>query len=57
MLLKIDADTKPSDNNINLIKLINQNNKNQRQYIRENTDVENIVREPRIRKQVQKLDL
>jgi hypothetical protein len=57
MLLKIDADTKPSDNNINLIKLITQNNKNQRQYIRENTDVENIVRAPRIRKQVEKLDL
>jgi hypothetical protein len=57
MLLKIPNDTKESDNNINLIKLINQNNKNQRQYIRENTDVENIVREPRIRKKVEKLDL
>jgi hypothetical protein len=28
MLLKIPNDTKESDNNINLIKLINQNNKN-----------------------------
>jgi hypothetical protein len=57
MLLKIPNDTKESDNNINLIKLINQNNKNQRQYIRENTDVQNIVRQPRIRKQVEKLNL
>jgi hypothetical protein len=57
MLLKIPKDTKESDNNINLIKLITQNNMNERQYIRENTDVENIVRAPRIRKQVQKLNL
>jgi hypothetical protein len=57
MLLKIPNDTKESDNNKSLIKLINQNNANQRQYIRENTDVENIIRAPRIRKQVQKLNL
>jgi hypothetical protein len=57
MLLKIDADTKPSDNNINLIKLITQNNKNQRLYIRENLQDQNIIRAPRIRKQVEKLDL
>jgi hypothetical protein len=57
MLLKIPNDTKESDNNKSLIKLINQNNKNERQYIRENTDIDNIVREPRIRKQTVKLDL
>jgi transposase InsO family protein len=57
MLLKIPNDTKPSDNNKTLIKLINQDNKNERQYIREHTKIENIVREPRIRKKVTKLDL
>jgi hypothetical protein len=57
MLLKIPNDTKESNNNKSLIKLINQNNKNERQYIRENTDIENIVRAPRIRKQVEKLNL
>jgi hypothetical protein len=57
MLLKIPKDTKESDNNKSLIKLINQNNANQRQYIRENTDVENIIRAPRIRKKVEKLNL
>jgi hypothetical protein len=57
MLLKIPNDTKPSDNNKTLIKEINQNNKNERQYIRENTKNENIVREPRIKKKVTKLDL
>ena len=57
MLLKIPSDTKVSDNNKTLIKEINQNNKYERQYIRENTKVENIVREPRIRKKVEKLDL
>ena len=57
MLLKIPIDTKVSDNNKTLIKEINQNNKYERQYIRENTKVENIVREPRIRKKVTKLDL
>ena len=57
MLLKIPIDTKVSDNNKTLIKEINQNNKYERQYIRENTKVENIVREPRIKKKVTKLDL
>jgi hypothetical protein len=57
MLLKIPKDTKESSNNKTLIKEINQNNKYERQYLRENTNIENIVREPRIRKKVTKLDL
>jgi hypothetical protein len=57
MLLKIPNDTKESNNNKSLIKLINQNNKNERQYIRENTNVDNVIRAPRIRKKVEKLDL
>jgi hypothetical protein len=57
MLLKIPNDTKESDNNKSLIKLINQNNMNERLYIRENIQHENIVRQPRIRKQVEKLNL
>ena len=57
MLLKIPNDTKESSNNKTLIKEINQSNKYERQYLRENTKVENIVREPRIRKKVSKLDL
>ena len=57
MLLKIPNDTKPSDNNKTLIKEINQSNKNERQYLRESTKINNIIREPRIRKKVMKLDL
>jgi hypothetical protein len=57
MLLKIPNDTKESDNNKSLIKLINQSNKNQMLYNRENIQHENIVRQPRIRKQTVKLDL
>jgi hypothetical protein len=57
MLLKISNDTKPSDNNKTLIKLINQDNKNERQYLREHTKIENVIREPRIRNPVRKLDL
>jgi hypothetical protein len=51
MLFKIPSGTKVSDNNINLIKERNQNNKYERQYIRQNTKVENYIREPRIKKE------
>lgn len=57
MLLKIPNDTKESDTNKTLIKELTQERKNERQYIRENTKVENIIRSPRIRKKPVKLDL